>query len=247
MCGYTPDELLDLALENSTAALFNPLNLDFTRTGIFDGRAILKIFEEWTHKADIRDGRIPFMAVAYDLIQNRSILIDKGRFADAMRASSSIPYILAPHRWGKYLMVDGGIEHPLPAGFADLLPGEVCIAVNVLPPTSNKAEKIDLSGRTNEAKMSLHQVFMQSLMQNQAFIALQEMLEFKPDIYIDAHDSRHGMMDLSKARDFVDYGRKAARIALREQSEAGIMDQLRSRYQKLLSRIREPLESLRQD
>ncbi|HOH46723.1 MAG TPA: patatin-like phospholipase family protein [Candidatus Cloacimonadota bacterium] len=241
--GYKPLESLDLALNIRPTELYNPLHLDLARRGIFDGKVILKTFRDWTNNRKIERGNIPFVAVAYDLVQKRSILIDKGSFADAMRASSSLPYIFAPHSWGKYLFVDGGVEHPLPVAFRDMVPGEICIAVNVLPPASTHTERIELSRADAKAKLNLHQVFLQSLLQNQAFIAIQEMLEHKPDIYIDAHCASYSLMDMMKAREFYNYGKAVAEKALQQQDDLSIMDALRNRYQKIISRIKSPLNA----
>lgn len=242
-CGYKPLEALDLALNFRSAELYNPLNLDLGRRGVFDGKVILKTFRDWTDNRKIEGSHIPFVAVAYDLVQKRSILIDKGSYADAMRASSSLPYIFAPHAWGKYLFVDGGVEHPLPVAFRDQVPGEICIAVNVLPPASTSAGRIEIGRSTGASKLNLHQVFLQSILQNQAFIAIQEMLEHKPDIYIDAHCPSLSMIDLPRAREFYDHGRIATEKALLEQDDLSLVDALRNRYQKVLARIKSPLNA----
>lgn len=240
--GYEPAQMLELARDFRTAELFNPLNLDFTRSGIFDGNMTLKRFLKWTDERKIEEGRIPFVAVAYDLMQKRSVLIDKGRFADAMRASSSLPYIYRPFPYSGYLFLDGGVEHPLPLAFANEVPGDITIAVNVLPHASIEAERIRLGQSKSCPRFSIAQVGVQSLLQNQAFIAIQEMLDYKPDIYIDAHHPQLSMTDLNKAGDFYLYGLRAAVKAMQDHVDSSFIEQLRQRYQKMLSRVMGPLE-----
>lgn len=236
-------EMLDLAEDVSTIELFNPLNLDFSRSGIFDGKAIHKLFMQWTSELQIEDCSIPFIAVAFDLHRQCSILIDKGSLADAMRASSSLPFIFAPHEIGEYLLVDGGVAHPLPLAFAKKVPGEITIAVNVLPPVSLKAEYIK-PGRSGEAKrIGRYDVFMQSLMLNQGFIAVQAATQYKPDIYIDAHLADFSFTDLKKAKEFYKHGLKVANHSFMDYKKPDFAERLKETYAQLRVKL---LESWKQ-
>ncbi len=236
-CGISAPKMLELAEDISTIELFNPLNLDFSRSGIFDGKAIHKLFSGWTSEALIEDCAIPYIAVAYDLNSQCSILIDKGPLADAMRASSSLPFIFAPLEIGKYLLIDGGVAHPLPLSFAEKVPGEITIAVNVLPPVSMQAESIVLNTAESSAKLNRYDVFMQSLMQNQGFIAVQAATQLKPDLYIDAHDPKLKFTDLRKAKDFYTFGKKAAADSLKSYKEPDFAERWKDTYNQLLSRL----------
>ena len=82
-CSISPAEMLEMALDVSTIEIFNPLTLDFSRSGVFDGKAIYRLFEEWTKKRMIEDTDIPYIAVAYDLHRQITILIDKGQIGRA--------------------------------------------------------------------------------------------------------------------------------------------------------------------
>lgn len=231
--GIEAPQMLEMAEEISTIELFNPLNLDFTRSGIFDGKAIHKLFAHWTNKARIEDCDIPFIAVAFDLYRQCSILIDKGQLADAMRASSSLPYIFAPHEIGDYLLVDGGVAHPLPLAFAERVPGEITIAVNVLAPIKQRVESINQSRMGKKEKLSRHDVFVQTLMLNQGLIAVQAATEFKPDIYIDAHLPELNFYDLRKARDFYEHGYRVGKKSLDSYQEPDFGDKLKDTYSQL--------------
>ncbi|HRY83826.1 MAG TPA: patatin-like phospholipase family protein [Candidatus Cloacimonadota bacterium] len=235
--------ILDCAQNFNRSELFNPLNLDITLSGIYDGKATLKQFRNWTGAKDISTGRIPYIAVAYDLLKSCSVLIDKGQYADAMRASSSLPYVFAPYAYDHYLFVDGGVEHPLPVAFGDRVPGEICIAVNVLPPVSLKAETIVLKGSKARARIRSHQVFLQSILQNQGFVAIESLINHPPDIVIDAYDPGSSVLDLSKAQRFYDFGYAKATRALADHKKPDFTSQLIKGYQKLLSRIKFKLES----
>jgi NTE family protein len=236
-CGIRPKEMLDLAADVSTLELFNPLTLDFSRSGIFDGKGITKLFAEWTDSREIESAEIPYISVAFDLRRQYTILINKGHFSEAMRASSSLPFIFAPQEMGDYLFVDGGVSHPLPLAFADKVPGEITIAVNVLPPVSPKAEFYEETDKTDKEKLNRYEIFLQSLMHNQGFMAIQSIVQYKPDIIIDAHHPDLSFTDLRKAEDFYKHGYKAAKEALKKYQVPGFAKLLRENYEKILQRI----------
>ncbi|MFO7660159.1 MAG: patatin-like phospholipase family protein [Candidatus Cloacimonadaceae bacterium] len=236
--GLSPDEILDIAYQYKKSDIFNPFNLDIQLSGIFDGKGVLKQLEEWTDNILIENCRMPFCAVAFDLNRRNSILIDKGPLAKAMRASASVPYLFSPFQWDKYVFVDGGIEYPLPLALAADLPGELTIAVNVLPNTSPSAESITLDGKKHKTeKIRLHEVVLCSLTQNQAWLALQSILDGKPDIVIDACRPEGSFFGFDEADAFYHYGTEAARKALKEYDEPNYLEKLHKKYQNVLSRF----------
>lgn len=236
--GLGPDEILEIAHQYKKRDIFNPFNLDIQLSGIFEGKGVLKQLEEWTDNVLIENCRLPFCAVAFDLNKRNSVLIDKGPLAHAMRASSSIPYLFAPFEWEKYVFVDGGIEYPLPLGLADALPGELTIAVNVLPDTSPQAETIVLEGKKHKAdKLRLHEVFLRSLTQNQAWLALQAILDSKPDIVIDAWYPEGSLFGFDEAETFYHHGIVRARQALKDYEHPNYVEKLRKNYQNVMSRL----------
>ncbi|MCB5261390.1 MAG: patatin-like phospholipase family protein [Candidatus Cloacimonetes bacterium] len=236
-CSVSPQKMLELAQDVSTLELFNPLTLDFSRSGIFDGKAITRLFEDWTQERMIEQADIPYIAVAFDLHRQLTVLIDKGSLAKAMRASSSLPFIFAPQEMEDYLFIDGSVAHPLPLAFADKVPGEITIAVNVLPTASPDIEIYEPGHKQTKQKLTRYEVFMQSLMQNQGFMAIQSIVKNKPDIIIHAHHPDFGFYDLKKAQDFYDFGYQAAKKALGEHSEPDFAAKLRGSYEKLFERI----------
>ncbi len=236
--GYSPKEILHLVMEIKKKDIFNPLNLDRYLTGIFDGKMIFNKLEEWTDKTLIDDCRIPFMAVSYDLKKSNSIIIDKGSLAKAMRASSSIPYLFSPYRWGSYSFVDGGIEYPLPLALSESLPGELTIVVNVLPSKMKEPEHIDIfSNDANKDKLRLHEVFLQSITQNQAYMAMLSIIENRPDIVVDAWYPKGNVFDFEEAETFYRWGISKAQDVLNNYEEPNYIEVIRDKYKTLVSRL----------
>lgn len=76
--------------------------------------------------------RIPFRAVATDLVTGAWVMLDSGNLATAMRASASFPLRYAPYRDGDRMLVDGGLVANIPIDPALSLGPETIIVVNTV-------------------------------------------------------------------------------------------------------------------
>jgi NTE family protein len=80
---------------------------------------------------DIRDTRIPFMAVTTDLITGKQVVLTEGSLRKAVLASSSVPGAIEPTRMGDWLLADGGVTSLVPVNAARKAGADVVIAVMV--------------------------------------------------------------------------------------------------------------------
>ncbi len=80
---------------------------------------------------DIRDTRIPFRAIATDLIAGKKVVISKGSLREAVLASCSVPGAVEPVRQKGKLLADGGITSLVPVHAAREAGADVVIAVMV--------------------------------------------------------------------------------------------------------------------
>jgi NTE family protein len=72
-----------------------------------------------------------FAAIATDLDTGEEVVLDRGRLTEVVRASISVPGLLAPsHHAGRFL-VDGGVVNPLPFDVARHRFGGPVLAVGV--------------------------------------------------------------------------------------------------------------------
>ncbi len=85
---------------------------------------------------------IKFRAVCTDLITGKMVLMDRGSLNNALRASSSVTFFLAPIRMDSLLLVDGGLVANIPVDVAKNNGGDFVIAVNT---TSGLWSEKDLS------------------------------------------------------------------------------------------------------
>jgi NTE family protein len=77
---------------------------------------------------------IPFRAVAADLVTGEAVVLGSGSLARSLRASMSIPALLAPIEIDGRLLVDGGIAMNLPVEVAREMGAERIIAVDISTP-----------------------------------------------------------------------------------------------------------------
>ena len=74
---------------------------------------------------------IPFRAVATDLVNGKAMVFSEGELATAMRASMSVPGVIAPAEIDGKMLVDGGLVDNLPVDVARRMGADVVIAVNL--------------------------------------------------------------------------------------------------------------------
>ncbi|MCC7325597.1 MAG: patatin-like phospholipase family protein [Burkholderiales bacterium] len=90
--------------------------------------------------ADFSKLPIPFEAMATDIENGQSVVLNRGSVAQAMRASMSVPGAIAPVEIDGRLLVDGGIANNLPIDQARKLCADVVIAVNISTPPLKRDE-----------------------------------------------------------------------------------------------------------
>ena len=84
------------------------------------------------HRFD--DLPIPYRAVATNLGDGTMFVFDRGELPTAMRASMSVPAIVAPLAYDDRLLVDGGLVRNLPVDVARAMGADIVIAVNLGTP-----------------------------------------------------------------------------------------------------------------
>jgi NTE family protein len=78
--------------------------------------------------------KIPFRAVATDLVHGNRVTLDRGSLAEAMRASVTVPLLYAPLFKDSTLLVDGGLTRNIPVDVAKSLGCDIVIVVNSTSP-----------------------------------------------------------------------------------------------------------------
>ncbi len=78
--------------------------------------------------------KIPFRAVATDLVHARLVALDHGNLVEAIRASATLPLRYTPVRMDSMVLVDGGLLANIPTEVAVQFKPDIIIAVNSTSP-----------------------------------------------------------------------------------------------------------------
>ncbi len=103
----------------------------FFRPSLLPGEDFKSLINYLLPDIDIRDTRVPFYAVATDLITGKEVILSEGSLREAVLASSSVPGAVEPVRKGDKLLADGGITSSVPVRAARELGADIVIAVMV--------------------------------------------------------------------------------------------------------------------
>ena len=109
-------------------AMWDPV---WPRSGIMSGSKALERLAGLVGEWRVEDLAVAFGAVSVDLVTGDEILIRRGRVADAVRASISVPGVFVPLRAGRRLLVDGAIRNPVPVSALGEMGADLRIAVNL--------------------------------------------------------------------------------------------------------------------
>lgn len=124
-------ELASLATDfdwKQTLQIFMP---DLPTGGLVSGRKIMDFLNTKLGAHDIEDLPMGYAAVTADLETGEQVIVDRGGLVDAVRASISIPGLIAPHRIGSRWLVDGSVLNPVPFDVARERFGGPVVAVAV--------------------------------------------------------------------------------------------------------------------
>ncbi|MBN1348872.1 patatin-like phospholipase family protein [candidate division KSB1 bacterium] len=104
--------------------------------GLSPGQTITNILTDLTMRApfgtltDFSELKIPFQAVATDLISGKQIILKNGNLAEAMCASLAFPLLFTPVRQDSMLLVDGGLTNNIPVSETFACGADIVIAVD---------------------------------------------------------------------------------------------------------------------
>ncbi len=145
--------------------------------------------------------RFPFRSVATNLKNGEAVIFKTGTLAEAMRASMSVPLVFTPFPYDTFLCVDGGLRMPVPVEVAVQESCALVIAVNTTA---------DLL--TTEGLLDVSMIFEQgtTIMQSDVIAHEKDIA----DIWIEPLLPQGSSREFSKAGEFIELGRQAARLAI---------------------------------
>lgn len=163
--GQDIDEIESYFLELRYTDLLRSFSDPFAKTGMFKGEKTEKYLREMFGEVKIEELGIVYAAVATNILNGKSVVIDKGDLVSAVRASSSLPFLFEPAEYQGMKLVDGGASMPIPVEVAKSLGAEVVIAVN---PYGNLFSGLEEEER-NLSKLEMVKLTYYSVMSRLAF------------------------------------------------------------------------------
>ncbi|MEN8174347.1 MAG: patatin-like phospholipase family protein [Pseudomonadota bacterium] len=89
---------------------------------------------------DFDEFRIPYRAVAADIVTGEAVVLEEGDLPEAIRASMAVPAVFAPVEIGDKLLVDGGVAMNLPVSVVRDMGADIVIAIDISTPGLSREE-----------------------------------------------------------------------------------------------------------
>ena len=173
----------------------------FFRPAILPTDDFQSLINYFLPEMDIRQTRVPFLAVSTDLLTGEQVVFSEGSLRQAVLASCAVPGAVEPVRQGPWLLADGGITSLVPVQAARRAGADIVIAVMVdrdLPAAGGMETARDVFYRAGEITANTLEA---------AELAGADVV-IRPAVG-DLH-----WMDFSRAGDLVRKGEEAAQAAL---------------------------------
>lgn len=218
--------------------------LDFTISGqgFVKGERVFKAIEEFIGDHQIENFKIPFTAVAADIIEEKEVLYKSGSLFKALRASIAIPTVFTPVRDGKLKLVDGGVLNPLPLNLINRQPDDFVVAVNInanIPATPSQIVEAEIENKERAAYLRMIDSIRASLpkfenntdaadklglfdLLNKSYDMTQDRLTelmidmHKPDLVVNISRNACGVFEFYRANEIIEAGRKAFHEAYKQ-------------------------------
>jgi len=213
--------------------VFRLVDMSLLSMGAIRGERVYAILEDFLGDQLIEDLRIPYTAVATDLVKQQEVWFQSGKMMDAIRASVAVPGLIMPVAEKNRFLVDGGLLNPVPimptvADQADLI---IAVNLNTNLETNHPMQgspfniaqysddwKVPSVNATKSQRSHLQWNKMEMLNQcfetMQATMAKYKMAGYEPDIEVKIDRKACSFFELYRAKEMIGIGRNAALKAL---------------------------------
>ncbi len=131
------------------------------RKGILMGNSALDLFKILTKNLNFEDTKIPLYMNATNFLSGEETVLSTGNLAEALRASTSIPWIFEPHKLNDKYYVDGGVYDSLPVHIAKNLGADKIIAIGFakIPETEPEMYRYMRENKIRPGKFFLRKLY----------------------------------------------------------------------------------------
>ena len=218
--------------------VFGLVDFTLSKQGLIKGDRALKKMKDFIPDTRIEDLRLPYAAVATDLINKKEVVFKEGSLYHAIRASIAIPSVLTPVKGEHSLLVDGGVLNNIPLNHVARTEGDLLVAVNV-----NADVPVYKVARADEESNRKHSLYQNKIKEfyghlrrhpqedeeeNLGYFSLitrtidlmtmqmadRVLQSHHPDILVQISRDSCSLYDFYKAEEMVETGRQVARETL---------------------------------
>jgi NTE family protein len=111
--------------------VFRLVDFTFGSHGLIKADRVLNEMKTFVADQQIEDLRIPYVAIATDIVNRKEVQFTNGSLYEAIRASIAIPSVITPVKTKDGVLVDGGVVNNIPINRVKRHEGDIIIAVNV--------------------------------------------------------------------------------------------------------------------
>ncbi len=129
-CG-TLDELKRQVFDLNKEFLYSIVQRSKVKGGIYSMEKVEEELRKYTKDLRFEDVKPAMGFVCVNINNGEEVILSMGEIAKAICASSAIPGIFKPMRWGRWDLVDGGLLNPIPGRAAKEAGCEVVVGLYV--------------------------------------------------------------------------------------------------------------------
>jgi len=234
------DEYKHWLISLTKLEVFKLFDFAFSAQGFLKGEKVFKAIEVLIGDHQIEDFKIPFTAVAADVLNKKEVHYRSGSLFKALRASIAIPTVFTPVIEGRSQLVDGGVLNPLPLDLVKPEAGDIVVAVNLnanIPTPANtfleenkeKAAyqkmldafrsqilKIDSKAESRIEMFSFFDLMTKSFDLTQDRVTELMIALYKPHIVVEISRDFCGVFEFYRANEVIEEGRRVFHESLQK-------------------------------
>ncbi len=213
--------------------VFKMIDFTFSTSGLVKGDKIFNEMRKLVPDMNIEDLKIPFAAVATDIINKKEIVFTQGNLFEAIRASISIPSVFTPMQKDNLLLIDGGVINPMPVNRVKRSENDILVVVNVnafipddKPNAPEPKEKknglmsseilkglqkklAEIIPKNKKEKLGYFNLITETIGLMLFQISTLTLQNYQPDVLINISRYACGNYDFYKAGEIIEVGKKA--------------------------------------
>ena len=242
------DEYKHWLISLTKLEVFKLFDFAFSAQGFLKGEKVFKAIEVLIGDHQIENFKIPFTAVAADVLNKKEVHYRSGSLFKALRASIAIPTVFTPVIDGRSQLVDGGVLNPLPLDLVNPEADDIVVAVNLNANTPLRSNAIPELNKEKAAYQKMLDAFRTQILKidskaeakiemfgffdlmTKSFDLTQDRVTelmialYKPQIVVDISRDFCGVFEFYRANEVIEEGRRVFKESLKKFSDSASPD-----------------------